>query len=716
MAPSTALPLEDEWNGDVDNYINSLLSFATTNKLFIQLCGGVHILDFLTREPDLYTDLLPQEWRDFFDLHDVQILLQLLLREDLSKFSPAPDLPTSEALKWQNGPFPPSSLVDYIRSVRRLSLRRNFRCQDTQQKRDFPLKDEKKNREGSLLPHLLAQGMNVKKVHEVENFSGYVARLTDDVAQRRNGRQVSHIVDFGSGQNYLGRTLASPLFNKRIIAIERKHDLVQGANLMDERAKLVVKKVPRLVNKKEYRSKRKETVNDPKYEQLTNSPRNSRSASALPKIQRGSVKEVPKEPVTSLTEDVENIDPILNELRLNKDDFDFSQFQKQGTLSEIKEPCLTGGGMDYIEHEIKDGYLEPIIQHVVKTPSPTSAEENMKGDNEQDMKKAAGSKTKPQVMVISLHSCGNLVHHGVRSLALNPSVVAIAMIGCCYNLMTERLGPPTFKIPLPSFRSAHPRLQRQSDAYDPHGFPMSKTLENYVHPTGHGATEPNSTDNPIVGIRFNITARMMAVQAPYNWGPDDSEGFFTRHFYRALLQRILRDREVVPQPRSHSFTTESSPSSSSSSSSLSPSPSSSRTDSKNLDNHTNGPSGGTPLIVGSLRKSAFVSFHAYARAAINRLSRDPVHGATIIEKVGTEGLLTTRQLEWYAEHYAPSKKRLSIMWSLMAFSAAVVEAIIVVDRWLFLREQHCVEECWVEPVFDYAASPRNLAVVGIKKA
>jgi len=44
-----------------------------------------------------------------------------------------------------------------------------------------------------------------------------------------------------------------------------------------------------------------------------------------------------------------------------------------------------------------------------------------------------------------------------------------------------------------------------------------------------------------------------------------------------------------------------------------------------------------------------------------------------------------------------------------------VESLIVVDRWLFLREhEDVVGECWVEAVFEYGLSPRNLVVVGIK--
>ena len=69
----------------------------------------------------------------------------------------------------------------------------------------------------------------------------------------------------------------------------------------------------------------------------------------------------------------------------------------------------------------------------------------------------------------------------------------------------------------------------------------------------------------------------------------------------------------------------------------------------------------------------------------------------------------------YETSFAAQKHELSVVWSLMAFSAGVVESLIVVDRYLWLTEQEEVREAWVEPVFDYAISPRNMVVVGIKK-
>jgi hypothetical protein len=219
----------------------------------------------------------------------------------------------------------------------------------------------------------------------------------------------------------------------------------------------------------------------------------------------------------------------------------------------------------------------------------------------------------------------------------------------------------------------HPRLTKDAVAYDPHGFPMSKRLEDYGHDGG-------------TGVKLNITARSMAVQAPYNWGRDDAEDFFTRHYYRTLLQRVLVDRGIVPKPSVPKELY--------------------GNDSENPDKV------GNPLIVGSLRKAAFTSFQAYTRAAIVKLSRDPVYGEKV--KAGMANI-TDEELDRYATEYWPTKKRLSVTWTLMSFSASVAEAIIAVDRWQYLREQDCVKECWVEPVFDYGESPRNLAVIGIKK-
>ena len=77
--------------------------------------------------------------------------------------------------------------------------------------------------------------------------------------------------------------------------------------------------------------------------------------------------------------------------------------------------------------------------------------------------------------------------------------------------------------------------------------------------------------------------------------------------------------------------------------------------------------------------------------------------------------LSDADIAAYEERYLHRRHHLCILWSLMAFSAAVMESAMVVDRWLYLEEQDTVDEAWVQTVFEYEKSPRNLVVVGIKK-
>ncbi len=61
-------------------------------------------------------------------------------------------------------------------------------------------------------------------------------------------------MDFGSGQNYLGRTLGAPPYSKHIVAVESKQKNIEGAKNMDMLAKLVPKPLV-MRNKKEYRAR-----------------------------------------------------------------------------------------------------------------------------------------------------------------------------------------------------------------------------------------------------------------------------------------------------------------------------------------------------------------------------------------------------------------------------------------------------------------------------
>ena len=604
MHKSRPLPIPPDFLDEGD-YVNSLLDFATSHDLFQKLCGGVHILDFMTQAPDLYSTLIPLEWRNWFEMHDIQAILGLLMEEDLDGFSNPSSLdsvlihgqlPDSGANQkqetWRGKDMLPASLAEYVHTIRKHTLDRNIRpCSDKQNVASI---------KATGLARSIAVGMKPKKIHEVGNFVAYIDELTRNINSCLD-HEISHIVDVGSGQNYLGRALASPPHCKNVVAIESKHHNIDGAKTMDVTAKLA-KKEKIMRNKKVFRMRAVGAQN------------------IFPSAGTNGVSELPLKQVEHKYED---------EQQSGRD-----------------------GSIQYIESVVRSGDFSTIL--------PQIRQNQISGSSD------------PQLLVISLHSCGNLLHHGLRSLVLNSSVRAVAMVGCCYNLMTERLGPPTYK--LPSLRSPNIRLEEASTACDPHGFPMSDRLAAYKHQRGEG-------------VRLNITARMMAVQAPKNWTPKDSDAFFTRHFYRALLQKVFFDRGIVGAPADGRE------------SARAPSP--------------RGWTGtGQPIILGSLRKSCYHSFTAYVRGAVEKLQGDPVLGSSIVKSMSG---LTDEDIARYESEYRHKKKELSIVWSLMAFSAGVVESIIVVDRWLYLKEHDEVGECWVEAIFDYQQSPRNVVVVGIKK-
>jgi hypothetical protein len=706
MGPDTPLPLPPDFS-NTDDYVESLLRFSTSSWLLQTLCGGVHILDFYTRSPDLYSAILPLSWRDWFRRRDIMDIMDLLMREDLAQFG-------ENGKAWRDGPAPPEDLLIYIKEVRKHLLAR-----------DFPPPGSGLEPQKAAIPRHIALGMKVKKVHEVDNFARYVDRLTSDIASS-NKKPITHLVDFGSGQNYLGRALAAPPYSKHIVAVESKQHNIEGAKNMDVLAKLVPKPLV-MRNKKKYRAltgKGKKAKKDEINGKRASGTAEAREPTEEPQSQLE--RENENNPMSS--QPVREAECIDGECRLtiqsqdtaaqhtNTNGNETLQPQAQATTTTNLQIYTEGhGSVQYVEHIIKDGDLTAVIDQVLDS---SGVKDDAAGSNSDVVTELPNLEIVPKpkdvnAMVISLHSCGNLVHHGLRSMLLDPHIAAVAMVGCCYNLVTERLGPSTYK--LPTLRPNHPRLTSTSNAFDPHGFPMSEKLANYPLPhqslksLNGDAYSSTSDEEPPKGVRLNITARMMAVQAPFNWGAADSDLFFTRHFYRALLQRIFLDRGVVSAPvDAANFNSD--VSANGHTSHVNWTPPYGRGPGLSSDGTS------TPLTIGTLRKFAYGDFVSYVRAAVGKLispnSFCEIDPNFIKEKM--DGL-TDEDIMDYEARYAEKKKELSVMWSLMAFSAGVVEAVIVTDRWLWLGEQDEVEQAWVEPVFEYKHSPRNLVVVGIKK-
>lgn len=673
MHPKTCLPLPEPYSSD-DAYVNDLLAFVTSHELFRMLCGGVHILDFFTLDPPLYESLLAEDWRQWFAQHELNGLLDFVLREDLAPFRD----PVAAADTWRMKPTPPASLVEYLAKIRSLKLVRDLptSINDAGQ----PLHSD----QISSAPRSLALGQGTKKLHEVEHFARFVRDLSEDLSAHTD-RSMSHIVDFGSGQNYLGRTLASHPYNKHVIAVESKHDNVERAREMDVSAKLAAKTAPPR-NKKKFRRYVEEKA--------------EREGRELKDVMNEALKE-DRERQKEKKEAFERqtADDLKSEQQVAVHEVTRSDgHMVRAKLDHVEDGT---GSIQYVEHRLENGNLASVIDEIAVDPLVEKSQLRRADSNDQ--------KVDPNLLVVSIHSCGNLSHHGIRSLTMNPSVTAVALVGCCYNLVTERLTFPSYK--LPSLRTLQQPIVKSNgnthstDTHedsrslssdksarcaggDEHGFPMSDRLCNYVSAQGRG-------------VHLNITARMMSLQAPKNWEAHGKDTFFTRHFYRALLQRIFVDRGIVE-----------------------PSTQDDNGDHRTAKGHapeTRKGASTQAVIIGSLRKTAYTSFVSYVRAAVSKLSTPSNHHPTlactslaqvIVDKMAG---LTDADIEAYEAEYAPRQKDLSIVWTLMAYSAQVVEAVMVVDRWLWLKEQEEVETCWVQNVFDYSKSPRNLVVVGIKK-
>ena len=317
MRPVKSLPYASTFES-AEEYVTALLQFITTSDMLQVLCGGVHILDFLTSKPDLYETIVPAEWRAWFRMFDIPDILDLLMREDLVRLLSEVKREESSGKdsSWRNGPLPPESLLDYVQSVRSLTLDRSF-----QRSQHEPIQD---------LSRQIAVGMKPKKVHEVQNFAAFLEDLISSIASR-NVYRISHIVDFGSGQNYLGRVLASSPYNKRIVAVECKQTNIAGAMDMDISARLSRRKFV-LVDKKMFRSE-------------------------LAKTRAGNeVKHL-----STMETDVEEVGNcnILRESSTNGCDLESSESSARGTAR-----------IQYIKHAISGGDLEFVIDKIQQGPTP----------------------------------------------------------------------------------------------------------------------------------------------------------------------------------------------------------------------------------------------------------------------------------------------------------------------------------------------------------
>ncbi|KAJ3004297.1 hypothetical protein HKX48_001325 [Thoreauomyces humboldtii] len=267
-------------------------------------------------------------------------------------------------------------------------------------------------------------------------------------------------------------------------------------------------------------------------------------------------------------------------------------------------------------------------------------------------------------LLCGLHACGDLTPNLIRHF-LEGEAAVCAVVGCCYNFLTEYEPPseldspsplpsaPGGTLPVPPSRALPFAVTSEP------GFPMSL----YVASTG---------------TSLGFTARMLACQATVRWtqDPTSSIGAFRKHHHRALLQQVLRDKGLLAAPASS-------------------------------------PSSAEPLTVGRLPRTASSGgFANYARAALRKLKVGEAH------PVWDDGVL-----EAYETAYADREKEVAVVWTLRAMMAEAIESLILTDRFLSVVEASGGTDITdgdggngsisvsLYPLFEHVDSPRNMVIV-----
>lgn len=163
-------------------------------------------------------------------------------------------------------------------------------------------------------------------------------------------------------------------------------------------------------------------------------------------------------------------------------------------------------------------------------------------------------------------------------------------------------------------------------------------------------------------VVLSATALMAGCQAPNNWKRPgrgcDQEGesvFGKRRLHRAILEKLLHDKGIEV----------------------------SRQDGKRP--------------VWGIRKQDTASFAKFARRSLDclKIAHDKVPAADLMA---------------YEERYRGCEGQIAILWTLSVLCCKVVESLIALDRYWFLKEQGA-EGVDIVPIFDFKVSPRNLMMV-----
>ncbi|KEQ61135.1 uncharacterized protein M437DRAFT_52556 [Aureobasidium melanogenum CBS 110374] len=218
-------------------------------------------------------------------------------------------------------------------------------------------------------------------------------------------------------------------------------------------------------------------------------------------------------------------------------------------------------------------------------------------------------------LLTGLHACGSLSEHMIRLSTTVSCITHLAVVGCCYN----HINPASTE--------------------NPKGFPISSFMRTNE-------------------LNLSTSALITGCQAPTNWIHNPDSIFARKHWYRAVLEKLLHDKKLVQE--------------------------------------------GNQRPVWGIRNGDLKSFTAYTSRALSSLKL----------KIGKD--VTEQEIAEYEERYKHRVAETAVLWTLSVLLCRVVESVIALDRLFYLQEAG-MEEVDVLPIFDYKESPRNLMIVASKK-
>ncbi|KAL8599310.1 hypothetical protein ACOMHN_008025 [Nucella lapillus] len=100
-----------------------------------------------------------------------------------------------------------------------------------------------------------------------------------------------------------------------------------------------------------------------------------------------------------------------------------------------------------------------------------------------------------------------------------------------------------------------------------------------------------------------------------------------------------------------------------------------------------------------------------------RQARDPVDYVTrAIAKLNIPGCQATEEeVRMFHMGYSHVETQMAAFFQLRAALAPVIEAVVQLDRLLYLLEQDCVDKAFLVRLFDPVTSPRCHAIIAVKR-